>query len=341
MINYIDESYILKIASSLRNFKRKGTDLYNFSCPVCGDSERNKLKARAYFYVHKSHTKFKCHNCTINMSLYSFIEEQFSYLYKEFKLDKFKEKHGGKTKPDATDTRFSNRKPIFKIVEEESKEAYPDITGLDRITEQNSSYLNARGIPKSTFDRIYYCKSFKRWTNSVVPGTFETPIKYEHPRIILPFFDENMTMFGFQGRALDPKDQMRYYTLMIDKTRTKVFGLESVDHTKKHFFVCEGPFDSLFIPNCIATAGSSYNTIDPKYTVIPDKEPRNREIVKTIEGLISSGRSIALLPKNLPGKDINDLYLTGLSKSAIIDILHDETCKGPMAKLKFSKWRGV
>ena len=35
---FIEQKYINDISSQLRNFKKKSNNLYNFSCPVCGDS---------------------------------------------------------------------------------------------------------------------------------------------------------------------------------------------------------------------------------------------------------------------------------------------------------------
>ena len=61
--NYIDLDYISKIQPRLQQFKKKRDYLYNFRCPVCGDSKKSKTKARAYLYRVKSDMFFKCHNC--------------------------------------------------------------------------------------------------------------------------------------------------------------------------------------------------------------------------------------------------------------------------------------
>jgi hypothetical protein len=47
---YIDAKYAQILGSRLRNFKQKKDYLWNYSCPVCGDSSKNKLKARGYIY---------------------------------------------------------------------------------------------------------------------------------------------------------------------------------------------------------------------------------------------------------------------------------------------------
>jgi hypothetical protein len=47
---YIDRKFLGFVSSKLEQFKQKQTDLYNFRCPYCGDSKKNKLKARGYVY---------------------------------------------------------------------------------------------------------------------------------------------------------------------------------------------------------------------------------------------------------------------------------------------------
>ena len=47
----IESKYIRLLSHRLRNFKQKKDYLWNFSCPICGDSKKNLLKARGYVYA--------------------------------------------------------------------------------------------------------------------------------------------------------------------------------------------------------------------------------------------------------------------------------------------------
>ena len=58
MTLFVDTKYIHQISFRLRNFKQKSQKLWNFSCPICGDSQRNKTKARGYIYEVKNHLNF-------------------------------------------------------------------------------------------------------------------------------------------------------------------------------------------------------------------------------------------------------------------------------------------
>ena len=54
MSSYIDIKYLNIISPQLQKFKKKGNNLWNFRCPYCGDSQKNKTKARGFVYQKKN-----------------------------------------------------------------------------------------------------------------------------------------------------------------------------------------------------------------------------------------------------------------------------------------------
>ena len=98
-------------------------------------------------------------------------------------------------------------------------------------------------------DKFYYAEKFKTWTNTQ-KKTFDY-IGRDEPRIIIPLYDEDKNMIGFQGRALD-KSPNKYITIMIQEDAPKIYGLETID-TKLPIYVVEGPFDSTFISNSVSS----------------------------------------------------------------------------------------
>ena len=54
MCAYIDVKYINLCSSILEKFKQKTSSLWNFRCPVCGDSQKNKNKSRVFIYEKKN-----------------------------------------------------------------------------------------------------------------------------------------------------------------------------------------------------------------------------------------------------------------------------------------------
>jgi len=98
MSGYIDLNYISKIQPRLQQFKKKRDYLFNFRCPVCGDSKKSKTKARAYLYRVKNDMFFKCHNCSASHNLANLIKLVDRPLYDQYILERYK---GSKPSNDA------------------------------------------------------------------------------------------------------------------------------------------------------------------------------------------------------------------------------------------------
>ena len=111
-MDLVDSKYIGLVSSRLQKFKKVKADLYNFRCPICGDSQKNKNKSRGYFYVVKNNTNFKCHNCGVSRSLTYFLKDIDESLYKEYLLERYKEGLTGKATV-APEPEFKFEKPNF------------------------------------------------------------------------------------------------------------------------------------------------------------------------------------------------------------------------------------
>ena len=71
---FVDVKFASMLGPRLRNFKQKKDYLWNYSCPVCGDSSTNKLRARGFIYKAKSDLFVKCHNCGYGTNIGNFIK---------------------------------------------------------------------------------------------------------------------------------------------------------------------------------------------------------------------------------------------------------------------------
>jgi hypothetical protein len=58
-----------------------------------------------------------------------------------------------------------------------------------------------------------------------------------------------------------------------------------------------------------------------------------------MERVIKSGHKICIWPSDVPGKDINEMYLNGLHD--VEKIIENNTYYGLQAELKFAAWRKV
>ena len=324
-MDIIDSKYIGLVSSRLQKFKRVKADLYNFRCPICGDSKKHKNKARGYFYQFKTNTNFKCHNCGASLSFNNFLKQIDTTLHKQYVLEKFKEGHAGGRNFVVEEPKFEFKKPVFQKK-----------LDLPRASEVPiaKKYLEKRKLDPSKF---YFASKFKEWTNKQ-KQTFDT-IGREECRIVIPMYDTNHELVGFQGRSLGP-NSIKYITVMIKEDVPKLYGLDKIDKTKP-VFVVEGPFDSTLINNsiamCGADIGSSYlDEYDLIY--VYDNEPRNREICDRILKCIEGGNQIVIWPSTINEKDINDMVMGGHN---VMNLLESNTYSGLKAKIKFNNWKKI
>jgi len=322
-MDHVDSKFISLVSSRLQKFKRVKAGLFNFRCPICGDSQRNKSKTRGYLYEVKVNTNFKCHNCGASMSLNNFLKKIDPVIQKQYALEKFKEGHTGRNfVVDEPDFKFET--PKFK-----TKIKLPKATENPRA----SGYLMARKLDPSKF---YYAKHFKKFANSLKP-TFDSE-KHDEDRIIIPLYYEK-NLIGFQGRSIDPSP-VKYITVMLDDDAPKIYGLDNI-RTDAPVYITEGPFDSTLIRNAIAMCGadldiSRWGISNPVW--IYDNEPRNREITNRIAKTIDAGDSVVIWPNGIDDKDINDMVMSGLDVQSVID---SNTYSGLEAQLKFTTWKKI
>jgi hypothetical protein len=323
-MDLIDSKYIGLVSSRLQKFKRVKADLYNFRCPLCGDSQKNKSKTRGYLYAVKTNTNFKCHNCGASMSFNNFLKKIDPTLHRQYTLEKFKEGYTGKN--------FVVEEPKFEF----SKPTFFKKLDLPKASSNQlaKEYLEKR---KLNPEKFYFANKFKEWVNTQKP-TFNKIVRDES-RIIIPMYDTQNNLIGFQGRALGSSPN-KYITVMLSDESPKLYGLDQIDFTKP-IYIVEGPFDSTFIQNSVAMCGSdvdirSFGWSD--YIWVFDNEPRNREIVNRISKTIERGDKVVIWPTNIQHKDINDCVIAGLN---VMDVLKSNTHSGLEAKVKFNEWKKV
>jgi len=338
---YIDAKYANILGSRLRNFKQKTDYLWNYSCPVCGDSSKNKLKARGYIYRAKSDLFVKCHNCGYGTNIGNLIKYVDSKLYDEYVLERYKSgasKHNDHKDIVDTDV-FIDTKPIVL-----QDSILDPLTSLDQLPLSHPAvkYVVQRKIPEDKWKLLYFAPKFKQFVNSVTPK-FVEPIVDEHPRMIIPYFNSHGKVYAFQGRSYG-SEEPKYYTIKIDETQEKIYGIDRLDYSKR-IYVVEGPIDSLFLPNSIAVSGSSFDTpyirgLLTNATIVMDNEPRNKDIVKQLDKYINAGYSVCMFPESIQQKDINEMILHGeMNPDEIVELINTNTYNGMEAKLRFSTWR--
>ena len=322
-MDHIDSKFIGLVSSRLEKFKRVKSNLFNFRCPICGDSKKNKSKMRGYLYAVKANTNFKCHNCGASMSFNNFLKEIDPVIHKQYTMEKFKSGHTGRN--------FVTEEPVFKF----EAPRFKTKIDLPKASQnpRSAGYLTARRLDPENF---YYAEHFKEFVNSI-KHTFDDT-RYEEERIIIPLYYEK-NLIGFQGRSINP-NPIKYITVMINDDSPKIYGLDNI-RKDVPVYITEGPFDSTFISNSIAMCGADadvdrWGVSNPVW--IYDNEPRNSEIVARIGRTIDNGDSVVIWPNGIDDKDINDMVMSGLDVQSVIE---SNTYSGLEAKLKFNTWKKI
>jgi len=323
-MDLVDSKFIGLVSSRLQKFKRVKADLYNFRCPLCGDSQKHKNKARGYFYQVKTNTNYKCHNCGASLSFNNFLKQIDSTLHKQYTLEKFKEGYTGKGFV-VEEPKFEFKKPTFKKDLDLPKASEVPVA---------KEYLEKRKLDPTQF---YFTPKFMEWVNTQ-KQTFDT-IHRDESRIIIPMYDTERNLIGFQGRSLGP-NSVKYITVMLQENAPKIYGLDKINPDKT-VYVVEGPFDSTFVKNSVALCGSDGDMAHLKgsdIVFVYDNEPRNKEILQRIERCIDRGERVIIWPRSIEDKDINDMVLSGHN---VMSILESNTYSGLEANVKFNNWKKV
>lgn len=340
MDTWIQFKYINLIGNRLDGFSKKSGNLFNFRCPLCGDSDKSKKKKRGYFYLEGTDYFFYCHNCTKKKRFDNFLKDFDDLLYSEARKENLTSK-----KPNTAS--FTPTTASFNL----KTEKYSTLSSLKTIedlpdTHEAKKYLLSRKIPKSILSTLYFCPKFMEFTNTTL-GTAKfdkKALQYEEPRIIIPLLTRSGLVFGYQGRALKDDAEIRYISILIDSSQPRFYGLHKVNFNKK-FYCLEGPIDAFFIDNAIAACGgetvAELRNLDhnkENAVIIYDNEPRNKDTIKKINRAIEYDYSVVIFPDSCEEKDINKMVLAGYN---IEQLIVENTFKGLKAKARLLQWKKI
>lgn len=330
---FIDKSYVNRLSPHLELFSWKKDDLANCRCPICGDSQRNKKKARGYFYKKANHMYYKCHNCDYGTTLANMLKNISPALHKEYRLENYR---GGQTgKPNTPEPDFSFKKPVFReSIGKQISDLPPDHEAI-RVLKQ-------RKVPESLWHRFSYAENFYDTVREINDKT----IVGRENRLVIPIYDSEKKVIGLQGRSLNGEIP-KYITIKAnDYDDVLIYGKDQRINWAENVHVFEGPIDSLFIPNSLAVLGSNLKLLDEKLSSSKlvfcfDNEPRNKQIVSKMNEATDLGKRLCIWPDSLKEKDVNDMIISGLTSDEILDMITANTYEGPSAKLRLSTWRKV
>lgn len=351
MTSFIDKKYINIISPQLEKFKWSKNNLANCRCPICGDSQKNRTKARFYFFESKNKYFTKCHNCGYSSDLYGFLDQVDPTLKQEYSVELWKEKNGTRAKKKSeSEINGMFSKPKFKPQHDLLKP-------LTRVKDLPSDhvcrqFVEMRRIPKKFYNILYYTDDFHAYMKLVDPDVSSTKITMPEPRLVIPFFNKKDEVVAVQGRSLSMKDEykarttLRYITVKSDKSIERLWYGMWRANPKKRVYVVEGPLDSLFIDNTVAMVGAASVENEPArfantdLVYVLDNEPRNQQIINFNKNLIDQGKTVCIWPNGIRDKDINDM-IYHMTPKQIKKIMDDNAVSGLEAMMRLNRWRKI
>lgn len=329
-----DMQYAGLMAPYLRNYRRKNSG-YEFSCPICGDSTTNRRKARGNLYRNGTRLHYQCYNCNTPISsLRELLPLIDPALAEQYVIDSFQEWRQEQPKEREKQPQHSDVNTMLI-----------KISKLDP-THPAKRYVMERQIPSNMHYQIFYTRTFFTFAKEVDPSIkFDPHTMQDHPRIVIPLMDRQGKVAGYQGRSLDANDSPKYLTILHHPDNSRLYGLDRVD-LNQQVRCLEGPIDSMFVHNAVASCGSKIEQSLPaagigkdRALIIYDNEPRSEFTVKKMEAAVRNGFSVVVWPQDLIQTDINQMILDGYSVADVEQIITERTFSGLAATLEISQWR--
>lgn len=340
---WVDQKYISMLGTRLRNFKRKSQYLWNFSCPLCGDSKTRPRAARGFIYRKGDQLNYRCHKCGAGMSAKNFVAAVDPEMHKDMQREYFK------PAPDRSPV-FHQEPPVF------DKTSNPFI-GLKRISELPKNhfcrnYVAERLIPAHHWDDLYFTPAFYTWSGQVLPGRYKVPddVRDDEARLVIPMRNQNGDVTGFQGRALRGENP-KYLSLTLTK-EPMIWGLNLINPNHL-IYVFEGPIDAMFLPNAVACTGSDLGSAILKldipqanFIIIYDNEPRSRFTIAKIKKAIERGFSVCIWPE-MSEHDVNEMVKKnikfGLPSACqyVFTRINEGIYSGAGAIMALTRWKRV
>jgi hypothetical protein len=237
---------------------------YNFRCPICGDSNEMYKTGRGHLFLNKTPYVYKCFNggCPAEngMSATIFLREYYPAEYSEYikmviKATKESEEEKDKRKEQIRKSRYNveRKLPVISTINK------LDISNISDFIKKNKNELVHMKPLIDYPEAIEFCEKrhidrdiYRKW---LYVNNNKDKKCFTKNRIIIPFINHNKQIYFYQARSIigeEPK-----YKNSISDLRP-IFNYYKADFSKP-VMILEGPIDSLFVENSVATLGVKYN----------------------------------------------------------------------------------
>ena len=215
MAQWIDHKYALLLSNRFERFSSKNNTM-NFRCPYCGDSRKDKTKARGFLLLKKQEYFYYCHNCHVSRTFSKFLEEQDPGMHKEYVFETIKDKASmDMSQSNTVPVDAFQSKPKFDRI---GNKPFKELKKISQLSHNHpaKTYILGRRIPSNTHYKIFYVENGYQWAKKWLPDKFPGEFKGKDPRIVLPLVDQDGRYFGAVARSTNPDSKQRYLKLNWD-----------------------------------------------------------------------------------------------------------------------------
>ena len=307
-INYVDAKVWDNLPES--SLKSRNNSEITFRCPICGDSKKNKLKKRGYFYRRTG--TFHCFNCDTTLTGYALLKticphDVFDRIIQDFKILNF----GNIVKGKRSDSSIVQGQPSsFDILSPNPSYKYLLDAGWKEspLSDSAKSCLDSRKIPEESRDMLSSIMDSSGREFILIKYMWDDSAIYHQ----LHNFNKHPIKGQGSVKYIFPKDEN------INFQPKPVFNLANVDVSFPWIFCTEGVYDSLFLKNGIALGGR--NLTEYQHKMLSELYPRHKIVLAfdhDYAGMSSSIKHAERFP------DISFLDVSDLMDAASVKDIND------------------
>jgi len=307
---------------------------YNGCCPICKEGNSWGKKKRFYYIPDKELAY--CHNCGYSKKALTFITEVTNKSLHEI-INEVKEF-------DIEILPIEEPKEVKKVIDKSLPEDCINLSDISQI-----EYYKNNTVVKIALQLI---KDRKLDKGINKPKTFYVSLKdvVHKNRLILPFYDENDDIIFYQSRGLTKKDlfERPKYLSKVGAERS-LYGMQNINSNLDNVFIFEGPIDSYFVENGLATCGITERS-DKMFTSLQKQQINKLNLYEKVYVLdnqycdkaalsksiilADNNEKVFIWPKELKRfKDFNDICVAGNKDKIKPEFILKNTHSGLKAKL--------
>jgi len=311
-VDKIPQEYVIQKFYQYAGYPKfkKISNVYEAGCPVCREGNSWGRKRRLYYLIEDD--AICCHNCGWYGNPFKWIMEigqlTAGEIYKEIEENDYGYIDIDASEPVKFEAESMPRDSI-NLFDIHQLEYYKN----NHIIKKALDYISSRKLNTA----VNKCKDLWISLNDFVHKN----------RIIIPFYDSNNKIIYYQSRGILSED-LRSKPKYLSKSNgdKSLFNYNQIDSDASDVFIFEGPIDSFFVKNSVATAGIQENSnksfsriqeeqinklwLTNKIWVLDSQWQDRASLIKT-KKLIQEGHTVFIWPKNIGTqfKDFNDMTI--------------------------------